>query len=112
MSAHVRSASSERARSTRPLGDFTANWRIAILSGLAIVLGGVSAVLALALLRLIGLCTNLFFYGRVETKLVSPADNNLGIFVVLIPVGGALIIGMMARFGSERIRGHGIPEAI
>jgi H+/Cl- antiporter ClcA len=100
------------ASADRPLGDFTTTWHVVALSGLAVVLGGVSAVLALALLRLIGLCTNLFFYGRWDTTLVSPADNNLGIFVVFVPIAGALVIGLMARFGSERIRGHGIPEAI
>ena len=68
--------------------------------------------MALALLRLIGLFTNLFFFQRWGTALVSPAGNHLGVFVILVPVVGALIIGLMARYGSERIRGHGIPEAI
>jgi len=66
----------------------------------------------LALLRLIGLFTNLFYFGRWSTALVSPTGNHLGLFSVLVPIGGALIIGIMARYGSERIRGHGIPEAI
>lgn len=94
------------------LGDFTTTWRVLPISGLAIVIGVVSAYVALFLLRLIGLCTNLFFYGRLRTDLVSPAGHHLGYFVVLIPVIGGLIVGLMARFGSERIRGHGIPEAI
>src|SRR6185436_12425717 len=64
------------------------------------------------LLRLIGLFTNLFFFQRWDTALVSPAGNQLGLLEILVPVGGALIIGLMARYGSERIRGHGIPEAI
>ncbi len=71
-----------------------------------------ASFVALALLRLIGLFTNLFYYGRWSTALVSPAGNHLGIFAVLVPVAGALVIGLMARYGSERIRGHGIPEAI
>jgi H+/Cl- antiporter ClcA len=96
----------------QPLGDFTATRRIVMLSAIAIVLGGVSAFLALILLRMIAFVTNLFFFGQLSTATVSPADNNLGAFVILVPVIGALIIGMMARFGSERIRGHGIPEAI
>ena len=62
--------------------------------------------------RLIGLFTNLFYFGRWSTALVSPAGNHLGMYSVLVPIGGALIIGVMARYGSERIRGHGIPEAI
>src|SRR5438128_5803950 len=79
---------------------------------MAIGIGVVAAFVALALLRLIGLFTNLFYFGRWNTAMVSPAGNHLGIYSVLIPVVGALIIGVMARYGSERIRGHGIPEAI
>ena len=75
-------------------------------------IGVICAYVALALLRLIGLFTNLFYFGRWGTDMVSPAGNHLGYWSVLVPVGGALIIGVMARFGSERIRGHGIPEAI
>ena len=82
------------------------------ISALAIVIGVICAFVALALLRLIGLFTNLFYYGHWGTALVSPAGNHLGWYSVLIPVGGAFIIGIMARYGSERIRGHGIPEAI
>ena len=94
------------------LGDFTTTWRVILISLLAMVIGVICAFVALALLRLIGLFTNLFYFGRWDTSLVSPAGNHLGIFSVLVPIGGALIIGVMARFGSERIRGHGIPEAI
>src|SRR5215471_15220121 len=94
------------------LGDFTATWRVFPISALAIVIGVVCAFVALALLRLIGLFTNLFYFGRWSTALVSPAGNHLGVFSVLVPILGALIIGVMARYGSERIRGHGIPEAI
>ena len=75
-------------------------------------IGALCAFVALALLRLIGLFTNLFYFGRWNTAMVSPAGNQLGIYSVLVPVAGALIIGVMARYGSERIRGHGIPEAI
>src|SRR6266576_1877768 len=71
-----------------------------------------SAWVALALLRLIGLVTNLAFFQRWDVALVSPAGNTLGWLVVLVPVAGSLIIGFMARYGSERIRGHGIPEAL
>src|SRR3954465_543781 len=79
---------------------------------MAIAIGVIASYVALALLRLIGLFTNLFFFQRWSTALVSPAGNHLGVFEVLVPVIGALIIGFMARYGSERIRGHGIPEAI
>ena len=94
------------------LGDFTTTPRVIPISALAMVIGVICAFVALALLRLIGLFTNLFYFGRWSTSLVSPAGNHLGIFAVLVPVAGALIIGVMARYGSERIRGHGIPEAI
>jgi chloride channel protein, CIC family len=94
------------------LADFTTTWRVLPISLLAMAIGVLCAYVALALLRLIGLFTNLFYFGRWSTLMVSPAGNHLGIFSVLVPVGGALIIGLMARYGSERIRGHGIPEAI
>src|SRR5207302_1143913 len=79
---------------------------------LAIGIGVLCSFVALALLRLIGLFTNLFYYGHWGGALVSPAGNHLGWYAVLVPVGGGLIVGLMARYGSERIRGHGIPEAI
>jgi H+/Cl- antiporter ClcA len=94
------------------LGDFTATWRLCPISLLAMIIGVVCAFVALALLRLIGLFTNLFYFGRWNASLVSPAGNHLGIYSVLVPIVGALIIGVMAKYGSERIRGHGIPEAI
>jgi CIC family chloride channel protein len=101
-----------RSASWEKLGDFTTTVRVLPISALAIAIGVLAAFVALALLRLIGLFTNLFYFGRWSTALVSPAGNHLGIFSVLVPIGGALIIGLMARYGSERIRGHGIPEAI
>jgi chloride channel protein, CIC family len=94
------------------LGDFTTVPRVLTISLMAIVIGVIGAFVALALLRLIGLFTNLFFFQRWGTALVSPAGNTLGVFEVFVPIVGALIIGFMARYGSERIRGHGIPEAI
>jgi chloride channel protein, CIC family len=94
------------------LGDFTTTPRISLISLMAIGIGIVSAFVALILLRLIGLFTNLFFFHRWSTALVSPVGNQLGVFVIIVPIIGALIIGIMERYGSERIRGHGIPEAI
>jgi CIC family chloride channel protein len=94
------------------LGDFTTTWRVVPISLLAIVIGVVCAFVALALLRLIGLFTNLFYFGRWSTAMVSPAGNHLGVYSIFIPIAGALVIGVMAKYGSERIRGHGIPEAI
>jgi H+/Cl- antiporter ClcA len=94
------------------LGDFTATTRVLPVTGLAIVIGLCAALVAAALLRLIALFTNLFFFQRISTALVTPAGHHLGAWVVLVPVAGALVIGLLARYGSERIRGHGIPEAI
>ncbi len=94
------------------LGDFTATPRMMLISLLAVAISLVSTVVAWMLLHLIGLFTNIFYYGRISSAMVSPAANRLGWFAVLVPIGGSLIIGLMARFGSERIRGHGIPEAL
>jgi H+/Cl- antiporter ClcA/CBS domain-containing protein len=94
------------------LGDFTANARLLLLSLVAIPIGILSAYVAVALLALIAFFTNLFFFQRISFAAASPAMHHLGYLVVAIPIVGGLIIGFMARYGSERIRGHGIPEAI
>jgi chloride channel protein, CIC family len=104
--------STKKKNRNEELGDFTTSWRVMPISLLAMVIGVVCAFVALALLRLIGLFTNLFYYGRWSGAMVSPAGNHLGLYSVFVPIAGALIIGVMARYGSERIRGHGIPEAI
>ncbi len=93
------------------LGDYTVNRRVLFISALALGIGLLASVVALVLLRLIGLFTNLVYFGRVSTKLVSPAGNSLGWWAILVPVAGGLVVGLMARYGSEKIRGHGIPEA-
>ena len=103
---------SQRDRTLTELGDFTTSPRMIPISLLAIGIGALSAWVAEWLLKLIGLFTNLFFYQRWSTSMVSPAGHHLGGWVVVVPISGALIIGLMARYGSERIRGHGIPEAI
>ena len=75
-------------------------------------LGVASGLVAPALTHLIGLVTNLAFYGRVSASFASPAGNRLGLLVVLVPAAGGILVGLMARFGSKAIRGHGIPEAM
>jgi CIC family chloride channel protein len=97
---------------TGRLGDFTLTPRVFLISLIAVGIGIIGAVVALILLRLIGLITNLTFFGRWNTALVIPAGNKLGVFEILVPVGGSIVVGLMARYGSEQIRGHGIPEAI
>ncbi|MBC8638911.1 chloride channel protein [Caballeronia sp. EK] len=92
--------------------DFSVNDRLLRICGLAAIIGGVATLAAVVLLGLIHLFTNLFFFGTFSIEDRSPALNTLGPWVIVIPVFGGLIVGMMARFGSEKIRGHGIPEAI
>lgn len=94
------------------LRDFSADRRMLILASMAIVVGTGGAAAAWALLRLINLVTHLAYFGRISTDPVLVADNSLGLLAVLVPVAGCLIIGLMARYGSDKIRGHGIPEAI
>ncbi|WMD23675.1 chloride channel protein [Achromobacter seleniivolatilans] len=80
--------------------------------GLAIPVGLASVAAAWALLRLIALCTNLAYHGQFSFADMPITDGQLGWASVAIPVAGCLIIGLMARYGSEKIRGHGIPEAM
>jgi CIC family chloride channel protein len=94
------------------LADFTTDRRVLVLSGLALVIGALGAVVAYALVWLIAVITNLAYYQRFSSVFVSPAGNHLGVWSVLVPVVGGLLIGVMARYGSEKIRGHGIPEAL
>jgi len=99
-------------RVVKESGDFTAEFRLVGISAIAVVIGAVCAVLALVLLRLIELFTNLFYFQEWSFRLHLPASSTLGWLAVLVPVVGGLIVGLMARYGSERIRGHGIPEAM
>ena len=92
--------------------DFSVDSRVLVMTLGATAIGAVGTAVAVILVRLIGLFTNAFYYHRLATSLVSPAGNTLGVAAVLIPVAGGVIVGLMARYGSEKIRGHGIPEAI
>jgi H+/Cl- antiporter ClcA len=98
-------------------GDFTADLRLLWLSCLAVPIGGLCALVAVALQRLIGFFTNVFYYQslHIPTEMLPPPENVFGwhaVALIFVPVVGGLIIGFMARYGSERIRGHGIPEAM
>jgi CIC family chloride channel protein len=86
--------------------------RVVYIGALSAALGLVAACVAQWLTRLIGLVTNLAFYGRWDSAFVSPADNHLGAWVIGVPVIGGLLVGVLARYGSAAIRGHGIPEAM
>ena len=83
-----------------------------ILAAAALVIGTGGAFGAWLLLRLIALATNLFWFARLSAAPAEIVDSKVGLAVLAIPVIGSLIIGLMARFGSEKIKGHGIPEAI
>jgi H+/Cl- antiporter ClcA len=88
------------------------NRRVVFISLVSIVVAVGAGLVAQALTRLIGLITNISFYGRFSTAFSSPAYNHLGPWVIVVPVVGGIIVGIMARYGSEAIRGHGIPEAM
>jgi H+/Cl- antiporter ClcA len=94
------------------LADFSTNRRVLLLSAMAAGIGAIGSLVAYALIWLIAAITNLAFYHRFSAAPAVPQGHHLGLWVVLVPVAGALIIGLMARFGSEKIRGHGIPEAL
>jgi chloride channel protein, CIC family len=94
------------------LRDFTVDSRVWLLSGIALIIGVGATFLAVLLLRLIALSTNLFYYHRFSLLSVSPSGSSLGYWMVFVPALGGFIVGLMARFGSDKIRGHGIPEAI
>lgn len=94
-------------RSTR-----TIDGRTLRLAGFACLIAVVAALVAQLLSASIAVVTNLAFYGRLSLAEVSPAGNPLGSWVAVVPVLGALVIGVMARYGSAAIRGHGIPEAM
>lgn len=102
----VRTSNQER------LSDFTTDARVFVMVGLAIIIGAINSLVAGALVWLINVFTNLAYYQRLSATPVSPAENYLGVWAIFIPALGGLIIGIMARYGSEKIRGHGIPEAL
>jgi len=94
------------------LRDFTADARVLSLGAMALLVGTMSAGAAFVLLRLIALITNLAYFQRLSVAPVTFSGLHLSAWTIAIPVVGSLVIGLMARFGSEKIRGHGIPEAI
>jgi hypothetical protein len=87
-------------------------FRIVSVSFLSARVGLIAGCIAFLLYRLIGLFTSVSFYGRFSADLVSPRFNRLGPWVILVPVAGGLMVGVMAKYGSPKIKGHGIPEAM
>lgn len=98
--------------STHRRGDFALDARLLRIASLAAVIGAASTVAARVLLDLIRFFTNLFFFQDFSLVDRSPAGHTMGAWVIAVPVLGGLVIGLIARYGSEKIRGHGIPEAI
>lgn len=96
----------------RELGDYTADRRMILLSFLAVIVGAAGAGLAWFLYKLIMLATNIFYFGNFTAKFVEPSATALGWKAIFIPVIGGIVVGLMARYGSAAIRGHGMPEAI
>jgi H+/Cl- antiporter ClcA/CBS domain-containing protein len=93
-------------------GDFATDRRVLLLAAIAVGIGAVCSVIAVGLLSAISFFTNLFYFHRLSFDAVSPAESHLGLWAIVVPVVGGLIIGLMARYGTEKIRGHGIPEAL
>ncbi len=96
----------------RHLGDFTTNPRVLFIAAVALLVGTGGVISGIVLLKLIRLATNVAYFGTFSLANLELGQSPLGVFAVLVPVIGALIVGLMARYGSEKIRGHGIPEAI
>jgi len=101
----------EAAAQQRPRG-YDAGFRTGLVSLLAAGVGMAAGVIAWLLYNLIGLFTNIAFYHRLSFAFHSARENHLGLLVIAIPVIGGIIVGIMARYGSDKIRGHGIPEAM
>ena len=100
------------ANSLPRLGDFTTDRRVLVLTAMAILVGAGGTVTAWLLLRMIALVSNLVWLQTFSVQTLSLANVKPSLWMVAAPALGGLIIGLMARFGSEKIRGHGIPEAI
>lgn len=86
--------------------------RILLISALCCVVSVASMVIAKLLLLGISLFTNIFYFQRFSLENVSPSDNHLGWLAIFVPAVGGVIVGLMAKYGSPGIRGHGIPEAM
>jgi H+/Cl- antiporter ClcA/predicted transcriptional regulator len=89
-----------------------ANYRLIYISLLAAGIGILAGLIAYILYDLIGLFTNLAFYHQFSFQFRSPEHNHLGPWVIVTPVIGGLIVGLMAKYGTDKIKGHGIPEAM
>src|SRR5437588_9754662 len=102
----------QESEQTSPTPLQPAQFRMVLISFLSAGIGLVAGVVAYALYKLIGLFTNLFFFHRLSADFTSVRFHHLGYWVILIPVIGGIIVGIMAKYGTPKIKGHGIPEAM
>ncbi len=112
VSPHMSASPGPAPLRRRPLADFRADRRLLVLVAMAVVIGLAATIAAWGLLALIALVTNLAWFGRFDLAGASLAGARPSVWMVCLPPLGGLAIGLMARFGSDKIRGHGIPEAI
>lgn len=96
----------------RHLSDFTTNPRVLVIAIISVIVATASVIAAVFLLWLIRIVTNFAYFGLFSIADLQIQHSPLGLWMVLVPVAGSLVVGIMARYGSEKIRGHGIPEAI
>src|SRR5579863_569156 len=108
----LRTIVAESVTIAKHLGDFTTKPRVLVISAISIVVGSCGVIAGVVLLDLIRLVTNLAYFGRFTLADLPFSQSHLGLAAVAVPVVGGLIVGLIARYGSEKIRGHGIPEAI
>ena len=99
-------------RDTLSQSDFRPSVSILKMSFMAVFIGVAGALVAWLLYRMIGFVTNVAFLQRLSFEFTSPAMTTSKWAIVIAPIVGGLIIGLMARYGTDRIRGHGIPEAL
>ncbi len=112
MAAKTNRSKSSPAHETAALADFSTDRRVLLLCALAVPIGVIGAFVAKLLLWLIAVFTNAAFFLRWSAEPVTLQGGHFGWWGVVVPVLGGLVIGLMARYGSEKIRGHGIPEAL
>lgn len=103
---------SQQEAASDPRRDFNGEARLLRIAGIAVAVGALSTCTAYLLLHAIRFFTNLFFFQSLSDAATPPSLHTLGAWVIAVPVAGGLVIGLIARYGAEQIRGHGIPEAI
>ncbi len=112
MSPEQQALTHSRMAESRPLADHSADIRTAMLAAMAVAVGTGGALAAWVLLKMIAIAVNLFWFAAWSTAPRTISESGMGVWIVAIPVIGSIIVGLMARYGSDKIRGHGIPEAI